>query len=53
MWRRGDLVRSPLLWLILAVAVILVLDKTYLGWDLPVLLGRLLFEAIETLAFWR
>jgi hypothetical protein len=39
--------------IVLAVAALLVADQLWLGWELPVLLGRQLVRLIEYLAFWR
>lgn len=36
-----------------AIAILLLADHLWLGWDLPVALGRGLADLIEFLAFWR
>jgi hypothetical protein len=39
--------------LALALVALLVADHLWLGWELPVFLGRQLVRLIEYLAFWR
>ena len=41
------------IWLALAIVAFLALDHYYLGWDLPVFLGRVLLNAIEALKIWQ
>jgi len=41
------------LWLILALIALFAADYLFLGWDLPVTIGRLLLRLLDWLAFWR
>ncbi len=39
--------------LALAIIAVFVADHFYLGWDLPLILGRLIASLSEWIAFWR
>lgn len=41
------------LWLVIAVVALFAADALFLGWDLPVLLGRQLLRLLDWVAFWR
>lgn len=41
------------IWLALAIVGFLLLDHFYLGWEVPVFVGRKLMEVIELLKIWQ
>lgn len=41
------------IWIVILIAATFVADQFWLGWDLPVVLGRIFNDLVEWLAFWR